>query len=394
LGNKTTHVLKHKNLDVAYLWISKGEVLDVTEIKEPDHLPYKYEHIKEKDIKLLNNWIGKRGIPFKREDYDEIMEKYHVNSSKELTILANGLNLTDHYWLCDVKNDKSWEEVNFLTNRFSDRIGSILPEIAEKYEEFANPDFSSNGSLKKFWIIDCGKRVLCKDGSGDIRQEPFNEYIASCLATELDIDHVEYRLANFENAIFSKCNCMIDTNVEFVNAFNVFLDVQATGNKYEDYISSCEKMGLKNVRCELDKMIVIDYLIRNTDRHSGNYGILRNSETLKWEKIAPLFDSGNSLWYNAQGIEYINSDKNSICRSFTGENEKNIFLVGDIDWYSKNKLGNINKIIFNTLNCNKNMSSERIDKILKEFNNRIVTFDKLRDNTIFNCNAEKWNGEE
>jgi len=377
MNKKITHILKHKNINVAYLWISEGQVLDVTEIKEPEHLPYKYINEKEKNVKLLNNWLDKRGIPFSREDYELIMDKYKVKTSKELAILGNGLNLTDHFWLCDAENERRWEDVNFLDNKFSTRIGEILPEIAEKYEGFANPDFSSNGSLKKFWVVDGEKRILCKDGSGNIRQEPFNEYIASEIAKRLGIEHVEYRLLDYNKETYSSCNCMIDKNVEFVNAFIVFLDAESSGSKYNDYIKICENRGVKNAREEVDKMIIVDYLIRNTDRHVGNYGILRNSETLKWEKIVPLFDNGNSLWYNAQGLKYINANEKSNSRSFTGENEKNISLVGDIGWYDKNKINNIDEVMKEAFNFNKNMDEERIDKIVSEFGKRVVNLDKF-----------------
>jgi len=51
------------------------------------------------------------------------------------------------------------------------------------------------------------------------------------------------------------------------------------------------------------------------------------------------------LWNNAQGIQFINSNSKSECRSFTGENEKNILLIGDTSWYNKNKLNDIDKTI-------------------------------------------------
>ena len=376
--NNVTHILKHKNLDVAYLSISEGYISN-TEIKEPEHLPFKYNN-SNKDTELLNKWLKHRGIPFSRDDYELIMSKYRVNTSSELTVLASGLNLTDHYWLCDIHNERKWEDVNFLNNKFSSRIGEILPELAEKYEEFANPDFSSNGRLKKFWIIDNDKRYLCKDGSGNIRQEPFNEHIASELCKTLGIDRVEYQVRKFNDVAYSKCECMINNNVEFVNAFNVYLEGNNTGSRYNDYIYACNKMGLNNAREETDKMIILDYLISNTDRHVGNFGILRNSETLKWEKIAPIFDNGNSLWYNAEGIQYVNADLKSKSRSFTDDNAKNVILVGDTSWYDKSKLNNFENTVSNILKSNKYMEEARIEKISSEFGKRVINLDRLLNN--------------
>lgn len=42
-------------------------------------------------------------------------------------------------------------------------------------------------------------------------------------------------------------------------------------------------------------MVVVDALIANFDRHTGNFGILSN-EIEQWHKIAPVYDCGSSLY--------------------------------------------------------------------------------------------------
>jgi hypothetical protein len=188
---------------------------------------------------------------------------------------------------------------------------------------------------------------------------------------------VDYKLVKHRDEIFSKCPCMIDKDLEFVNAFSVYLKGEKTGSKYNDYINVCDMMGINDARKEIDKMIILDFLIRNTDRHVGNFGILRNSQTLKWERIAPVFDNGNSLWYNAQGVQFINADSKSDSRSFTGDNKDNVALVGNTGWFNNKKLDNFGQIMADAFKLNKKMENERIDKIISEFERNVAALDRL-----------------
>ena len=40
-------------------------------------------------------------------------------------------------------------------------------------------------------------------------------------------------------------------------------------------------------------------MLTNTDRHLNNFGILRDSRTLKFVRMAPIFDSGNSMFWDS-----------------------------------------------------------------------------------------------
>ncbi len=77
---------------------------------------------------------------------------------------------------------------------------------------------------------------MIKGGSDPFRQEPINEVIASKIADELNIP-------------------------DFVDSIN--------------------------------KMIVLDFIIANEDRHFNNFGAIRDAETLKFISFSPIFDSGS-----------------------------------------------------------------------------------------------------
>lgn len=48
----------------------------------------------------------------------------------------------------------------------------------------------------------------------------------------------------------------------------------------------------------MDYMILTDFIISNTDEHLQNFGILRDPDTMKIIGPVPIYDSGNSMFYN------------------------------------------------------------------------------------------------
>lgn len=66
-------------------------------------------------------------------------------------------------------------------------------------------------------------------------------------------------------------------------------------------------------------MFILDYLIMNEDRHLRNFGAIFNIETLKYEKLAPIFDTDQSMqcskitskmnFYDGYGKFFYNTNK-------------------------------------------------------------------------------------
>ena len=82
-------------------------------------------------------------------------------------------------------------------------------------------------------------------------------------------------------------------------------------------------------------MIVCDYIIANYDRHYRNFGAIRNVNTLEWIGIAPIFDSGSSLWAT-QPTSLIGSTYK--CKPFKSYPEEQLGLVDDLFWLDITKL--------------------------------------------------------
>ena len=89
-------------------------------------------------------------------------------STEYLILKCYALSLSDHYWLRPMGSAINWSDVNFFENDFSRDVGEMLfgREPADKKRiNLMSPDNTSEGWLKKKWIITDGERKLVKGGS-------------------------------------------------------------------------------------------------------------------------------------------------------------------------------------------------------------------------------------
>ena len=55
-------------------------------------------------------------------------------------------------------------------------------------------------------------------------------------------------------------------------------------------------------------MCILDALILNIDRHSGNFGVLYDNDTLQVQKMAPVFDNNRSLLFDLDSNQLKNTE--------------------------------------------------------------------------------------
>ena len=185
-----------------------------------------------------------------------------------------------------------------------------IDEICKVYTPEAFPvgiitKDSSNGWLKKKWVIINDKRYLAKAGSGTLHQEPYNEVAISKILDLLKIKHIEYKTIMENNRPLCLCENFINPNTEFVPA-NLIYNVLPQKNNESNlthFFKCAEYLQISGTKDYINNFLTIDYLTENTDRHYGNFGFIRNINTLKFISPAPIFDNGTSLWNNCLDSE-------------------------------------------------------------------------------------------
>ena len=104
-------------------------------------------------------------------------------------------------------------------------------------------------------------------------------------------------------------------------------------SEYAHYVNQLHSFGLTDVTSQLEQMIVLDALIANEDRHWGNFGALRDSESLEFIGLAPIFDNGNSLGYKAASVMRNRNTDMSVAFNKTHTLElKHVSSAVKVDW--------------------------------------------------------------
>jgi len=356
------YILMHKNVPIADLEIGDliGKIKSVAEVYNINHAPVGTIVDGNLNAEMLDVWWCSRAIPLSRKRLDFLMSYYNVISSYMLSVKSFGLSLSDQYWICPVKSDINWESINFFDNDFSDDIGNILfgaPAVTGTNP--VSPDSTSDGWLPKKWIIRDGKRLLMKGGSGEWQQEPINEIVASMIADKLCIDHVDYSIIWENDLPYSMCGNFTSRDTELISANFImqYKNFSDGTSRYEHYINCCKKLGVKDIASKLNEMIVLDFIISNLDRHLGNFGIIRNADTLECINTAPLFDNGSSMWYDIR-TSRINKWYDA-SKTFKHTNYEQLELVTSFDFIDFNNLSYIPDICNDIYKSSYYISDER-----------------------------------
>ena len=257
--------------------------------------------------KSIDAWWRRRAIPPTRDGIRGILDSMGIRSAVELLNRSHGLSLSDQYWVKPESSDLEWDTVNFFTNPFDEELGRTLLTARSSSHRFSlnAPDASTGGDLPKRWTIaGDGTRILIK--AGRTGQEPVNELIASDLCSRLGIPAVRYNLGEYDNRPVSTCPEMLTDTEELVSAWQILESVKRDNrlSARDQWIRAAQLFGCEGAAVvhATDDWLLVDYLMRNIDRHYNNFGLIRDVETLR-VRPAPLFDTGASLWCGELAID-------------------------------------------------------------------------------------------
>ena len=255
-------------------------------------------------------WLENRVIPKNRAFVDEILKSLNLSlgNTKGIIDVCKGLSLNDSYWIVPQGFEGAFARYNLYENRFSEILSLVAyTGIWQSHGVFStSPELTTSGMLPKAWrLIEEDGIYLYKGGSSgaaNTGQEPYSEYYACQIAQAMGLNAVTYDLENWKGILASKCKLFTDIDTSYIPIGRI---VRSGGLKAcLDYY---EELG-EDFAEDMRSMLVFDAVVYNSDRHFGNFGILRDNHSGAIIAPAPLYDHGLSLFNYAMKDDIDNLD--------------------------------------------------------------------------------------
>lgn len=399
--------LMNKHTQVALIEYNEDvqAITNIYEISNIDYAPLSfynaYYNTSISNVNAMNQWFQGRAIPSSRKNLNHLLERLNISSPGDLLNKHFALSLSDQYWIVDESSCIQWKDINFFTHDFDSTgfLQASLDDSTHSYtvqnDSIKTPNNTTDGMLPKGWIIENDKRILIKGTYTRFEQEPFDEWLASQICKRLGFDYCNYIVDWYtikqDEVIVSKCENFINQNEEIISAYDVLHSSKKenTINDYEHYVRILENHGILAARKKITEMFVVDYLMMNYDRHLKNFGIIRNVETLKWERVTPIFDTGQSMCCDeyTQNMDFThgcgkfftdaNKDYNAILKSLDMDTFRAI-PIQNLKGLSEEYYVFLKSFQREMEYKNKDWSDERLKNLKDGLSKRIDLFEKER----------------
>ncbi len=251
----------------------------------------------------IGTWLQNRQAPKHREHIAALLKSCGCDDLDGYIRFTYALTLNDSFWIRPANKPLKWVDVSLFCNEFDETIARIAFEGGLYGEQFSttSPEFGTDGTFAKCWIREDDKIYLIKQGSSGARNaglEPYSEMYTSQLALHICTDAIPYEVVRYRGKVASKCLLFTNEQEGFAPISRV-LPGRPTAGKLLEYFSG---IGSDDA---FRRMLVLDALVLNTDRHMGNFGILFDTDTMVPIRMAPVFDNNQALLPYAENENFM-----------------------------------------------------------------------------------------
>lgn len=269
-----TGTLMSEDLPIAK--IKNGMITEANETLLPLYL---------KRTKNVEGWIASRAIDAHRTNSRLLKRALRLRTTDDVaTALAvNAATVTDRYWFMTEGSTALYEDIRFNENYFAELALRGDPDSFSR-KPSRTPELTNTGSFEKCWKLIDGKWWMYKSGN---EEELFSELFICRLGEKLGLPMAHYEMDG-----------QYIRSEDFTDGAKMnFEPIKALVDDDEDYTNCFEVLN------ELSPLLARQYLILiwmdsvcyNMDRHTENFGFLRDVKTGKILSLAPNYDNNIAL---------------------------------------------------------------------------------------------------
>jgi len=235
-------------------------------------------------------WLADRAVDSHRTNSRLLKKALRLTTADDIEVVlkVHAATITDTYWFRQGGSGLEYEDVRFKVNYF-DKLALRGDPDSFNLPYSPTPELTNIGSFEKCWRLSGDKWLMIKQGN-DL--ERFSEQFIYILGQAFGFCMAEYQPENGTisspdftggaSVIFESANGIVGDDEDYAVNFGAFW--QMSPELAEQYL----------------QIIYMDTLCFNMDRHTKNYGVLRDAETGAVLRMAPNFDNNVALF--ARGI--------------------------------------------------------------------------------------------
>ncbi len=243
-------------------------------------------------LKRINNaemWLESRAIDSHRANSRLLKKALRLAERDDISTVVhvNGATITDNYWVRPIDSDLTYDDVKFDNDFFSNlalkgTYDSFNKAAMSKYSK--TPELTNIGSFEKCWKLRDGKWWMHKKATHD---ELFSELFIYELGKALGMNMAHYERGD---GVIKSLDFTDSAKVNFEPASTFMGDDE----DYLAVVKTLESICPEAIE-DYVRMIFLDTITANPDRHTNNFGLLRDTKIGKFIGLAPNFDNNMAL---------------------------------------------------------------------------------------------------
>ncbi len=281
------------NIPVAL--IESGEI---SKVIEPNLIPFHFLFAEDPSLK---SWLRQRSLDTSRTNSRFVLRELDSDKADitQIVLSVNAATITDNFWIRENGSEKTYEQTRFHQDHLAkvallgSSAGIVVPP------DHHSPELTNIGTFEKCWHLENGQWWLYKRGDPE---NTFSELAVQSLGRYMNLNMAVYEYVSREeigNIFDCRAPASISTvkTLDFTGGILNFEPAADLGCKKNDAVKNYQILKELSPAAaqEYEKMVLLDALTYNIDRHLYNFGVLRDQATGQVISLAPAYDHNLSL---------------------------------------------------------------------------------------------------